>query len=803
MKFLICVFMSKLGYFVSLILLTVSAISCKDEKLVGETIGNIRVTGIFESVSRTSYETGDKAVSVSWVKNDRIGVFSGRCPDVFEYKAVSDGKQTDFIPEGEGIEAGEGEEVCAYYPFQPEALANNEYPEIPLPYLLVQNYNNGAIDPEADVMYAEGKVNNNELMLHFSHLFSFIKLDIKSTILNDAVRLVLDSYEPLMYFELLSEDALYNIKDKTFKGVKLYNYVIYYLPESGNYNNEITTCYIAVLPTSGNNVVTINVDYANDERKLLLEKKAPEGGFKAGHIYSLSVDNFVEDEFYEMERNALIAFYNSTDGDKWYNNTNWCSDVHLSEWEGVEYSNGHVRSIMMLNNNVGGTLPDELKDLTSLETLYLHNNNVAGEIPSGIGEIPELRYLVLSDNNLTGNLPASLAGLDNLVSINLNGNRLSGKIPDAIVSCDWWQKLGYDGIIQQQPGYQLTFPLYESTDYSMDKTYVQLQNADSGNGINVVFMGDGFSDRQIESGLYDKLMKQGMEAFFLLEPYSSFRNLFNVYYVNAVSKNEGITGFGETVFSCALGEGTHIDGDDSKCMKYASVCDNFTEEEMNEILIVVLANSIERHGTCYLSGSNKYLGDYGRGSAVAYSTLSSYEEIRTGTMIHECGHGFAKLSDEYVIYENQTPDDLRYNDWGNRDKWGWRKNVDFVSDPAKVYWSKFIDDPRYKDEQIGVYEGGRLYRYGAYRPTDESIMRTSQPDKYGFNAPSREAIYYRIHKLAYGESWIFDFEKFVDWDMAKSRWGSRMIIDNCEDEIFVTPPVMYNRRWENGRFIYE
>ena len=37
-----------------------------------------------------------------------------------------------------------------------------------------------------------------------------------------------------------------------------------------------------------------------------------------------------------------------------------------------------------------------------------------------------------------------------------------------------------------------------------------------------------------------------------------------------------------------------------------------------------------------------------------------------------------------------------------------------------------------------------------------------------FNAPSREAIYYRIHKLAYGDSWVYNFEDFATWD-AKNR----------------------------------
>ena len=43
-------------------------------------------------------------------------------------------------------------------------------------------------------------------------------------------------------------------------------------------------------------------------------------------------------------------------------------------------------------------------------------------------------------------------------------------------------------------------------------------------------------------------------------------------------------------------------------------------------------------------------------------------------------------------------------------------------------------------------------------------MRESYAD-LGFNAPSREAIYYRIHKLAYGEDWQYDYETFVQQDL--------------------------------------
>ena len=35
----------------------------------------------------------------------------------------------------------------------------------------------------------------------------------------------------------------------------------------------------------------------------------------------------------------------------------------------------------------------------------------------------------------------------------------------------------------------------------------------------------------------------------------------------------------------------------------------------------------------------------------------------------------------------------------------------------------------------------------------------------GFNAPSREAIYYKIHKLAYGRNWEYNYEDFVTYDL--------------------------------------
>ena len=54
-------------------------------------------------------------------------------------------------------------------------------------------------------------------------------------------------------------------------------------------------------------------------------------------------------------------------------------------------------------------------------------------------------------------------------------------------------------------------------------------------GINIVLMGDGYTDRLIADGTYDNTMNTAMEKLFTEEPYKSFRNYFNVYSVSVVS----------------------------------------------------------------------------------------------------------------------------------------------------------------------------------------------------------------------------------------------------------------------------
>ncbi len=337
---------------------------------------------------------------------------------------------------------------------------------------------------------------------------------------------------------------------------------------------------------------------------------------------------------------------------------------------------------------------------------------------------------------------------------------------------------------------------YFSSDYSQDGTFKVLQTASEGDGINIVLMGDGYSDRQIADGTYRADMEFAYNNLFTEEPYKSFSHLFNVSYVNVVSATEG---YGQYLSALEgyFGEGTAVGGNDSKAFGYA--LNVLTEEQMDEAMIIVVMNSNEYAGTCYMYYPTVMGSDWGSGVSVSYFPKGGNETVFAQLLHHEaCGHGFSKLADEYAYEEyGQIPSSEVSSAMSLQDKWGWYKNIDFTSDPEAVRWSHFLSDRRYAYDGLGVYEGGYTYWTGVWRPTPNSIMNENTG---GFNAPSREAIYYRIHKLAYGEEWKYDYEDFVAYDelnrnvagMAAEKVGPYRRMEPTH------PPVVVKKTWRDA-----
>ena len=130
------------------------------------------------------------------------------------------------------------------------------------------------------------------------------------------------------------------------------------------------------------------------------------------------------------DRAALVALYNATDGPNWDKSNNWLSDEPLSEWYGITADfAGRVTELELSDNNLMGTLPAELGNLSRLTNLNLHSNPLNGQIPPELGDLSNLRTLRLYGTDLSGEIPRELANLTNLETLILWANDLSGAIP--------------------------------------------------------------------------------------------------------------------------------------------------------------------------------------------------------------------------------------------------------------------------------------------------------------------------------------------------------------------------------------
>jgi hypothetical protein len=73
--------------------------------------------------------------------------------------------------------------------------------------------------------------------------------------------------------------------------------------------------------------------------------------------------------------------------------------------------------------------------------LDLQDNQLTGSIPSGIGNLTILNQLYLNDNNLTGSIPPELGELNNIYTIDLSRNQFTGQVPQEFWDNFYWNRL--------------------------------------------------------------------------------------------------------------------------------------------------------------------------------------------------------------------------------------------------------------------------------------------------------------------------------------------------------------------------
>jgi len=147
-------------------------------------------------------------------------------------------------------------------------------------------------------------------------------------------------------------------------------------------------------------------------------------------VLALILMSYADAQIPTVEREALIALYNSTDGANWSDNTNWLGAVDTEcTWFGVTCDLGHVDSLNLSGNQLNGEIPPELGNLSSLKGLILGGNQVSGIIPPELGNLSNLVWLAVNHNRLSGVIPTELGNLSNLQILNLCQNQLNGNIP--------------------------------------------------------------------------------------------------------------------------------------------------------------------------------------------------------------------------------------------------------------------------------------------------------------------------------------------------------------------------------------
>ncbi len=295
-----------------------------------------------------------------------------------------------------------------------------------------------------------------------------------------------------------------------------------------------------------------------------------------------------------------------------------------------------------------------------------------------------------------------------------------------------------------------------------DGDIITNQTATVGNGVNIVFMGDCFDAKDIASGYYKEIMDEATEYLFAVEPYTTYKDYFNVYTVIGHSPDSGLpTTYSvnqESKFGSQYAYGSDsfvFKFDDAKCFEYACKAPNVTKENLNRTVVVLIENSNVYGGVTRMWYDN---------SAIAVCSImrNDYPNDFRGVVQHEVGgHAFGKLADEYV-YVGDFIDACgckqgHVKEFNQGQSVGWYQNLSLNSNIYEVPWSHMIFDPQFSNS-VDMYEGGYFHQRGVFRSEQNSCMNNNIPY---FSAISREQIVKRIMEYA-GEEYSFDKFKIKD-----------------------------------------
>ncbi len=237
-----------------------------------------------------------------------------------------------------------------------------------------------------------------------------------------------------------------------------------------------------------------------------------------------------------------------------------------------------------------------------------------------------------------------------------------------------------------------------------------LSNGRTREKVDLVFLGEGY--RREELVKYAQDVNVILDRLFAVEPYKSMKSKFNAYKVNVVSKESGsdyswLGTKADTAFdSRHWGRGVNM-------WNWWNVTLARRKAPASDIVIIVV--------------NSPY---YGGDGAPGYTSVSGGRDGLGRLAVHEMGHSFGNLGDEYdqgedvpesytVVYEYLVP------------------NITTDPDPSRLKWRKYLGR-----EGVGIVRG----EGGLYRPTvNGCLMR--EDTLMNFCLVCREAIREKIEWL--------------------------------------------------------